>query len=302
MRVTQSMMNNQLMANLMANNQRLSKYQDILASGRKLNKPSDDPVGVGYAMRYEAQLARNEQYKQNVSAAISQYEFLDTTLGQVNDVLQRARELAVRGATGSLAPEDRLAVAAEVEQLHEQLVSLGNSKLNDRHIFNGHLTDLQPFDSANAQYQQTDSGLNMYTMSEGVSMAINTDGDSVFGPPTTPGNEATSDNAFAALQTLVNGLKNNDPGTINGALGNLSNRLDKLQQTRADVGARMNRVELLNSRLNDLDTNIQSLLSKTVDADIAVTITNLKTAEAVQRASMAAGTRVIQPTLVDFLR
>jgi len=302
MRVTQGMMNSQLMANLNANNKRLDKYSDMLATGRKLNKPSDDPVAVGYAMRYDAMLTRNDQFQRNVDDAVSQLDFLDTTLSQVNDIMKRARELAVRGADGTMSVEARKAIAGEVHQLHEQLVQAGNTQFKDRYIFNGQITDVQPYNGANSMYNETDEGVIVFMMSEGTTMQVNSIGNAVFGDKVTVGGEATSTNAFAILKTLEADLLADNQTGINSAIGKLDTRISAVQQEWSDVGARANRVELLDNRLKDFDLNLNTLMSKTVDADIAETITNMKMAENVQRSSLSMGARIIQPTLGDFLK
>lgn len=302
MRVTQGMMNSQLMANLNANNKRLDKYSDMLATGRKLNKPSDDPVAVGYAMRYDAMITRNDQFQRNVDDAVSQLDFLDTTLGQVNDILKRARELTVRGADGTMSVEARQAIAGEIRQLHDQLVQAGNTQFKDRYLFNGQITDVKPYDAANSMYNDTDKGTIVYMMSEGTTVPVNVIGTDVFGGPVAPGSEATSTNAFAILKTLENDLLTNNQAGLGAALTKLDNRISSVQQQWSDVGARANRVEMLDNRLKDFNLNLNTLMSKTVDADIAETITNMKMAENVQRSSLSMGARIIQPTLGDFLK
>jgi len=296
MRVTQNMMNAQMMYNLNRNNTRMDKYQEMLATSKKLNKPSDDPVGVGYAMRYEAQVARIDQYKRNVNDGTSHLEMTDTLLSQVNSLLQRANELAVRGATESMSIDAREAIAAEVRHLYSQMVTTGNSQFNGRYVFNGQKTDVQPYDLINAESSVTDTATINYMMSEGDSIQINVTGNLVFGESADP------DNAFAVLKKLEADLLANNTAGVNSAINTLDSRMNKVQQQWSDVGARMNRTELIGNRLEDFDLNVQKLLSQTVDADIPGTIVNLKMAEAVQRSSLEVGARVIQPTLIDFLR
>lgn len=296
MRVTQGMMNRQMLTNLTHNNERLSTLQNVLASGKKINSPSDDPVGVGYALRYQAYISHNEQYQKNADGATSFLDFTDTTLSQINDVLQRARELAVRGANDTMAQQDRNAIASEVDQLFDQTVQLANTQFNGKYIFNGQNTEQIPYTGNTPWNANVDTGSINYPLSDGVTIPVNITGDKVIGT------SADADNALKVLNDLSNSLKIGDTTGINNALANLTTRLDKLQEARADVGARSNRVDLIKNRLDDMNTNFQSLLSTTEDADIAKTITDLKMAENVQNASLAAGARVIQQTLVDFLR
>jgi flagellar hook-associated protein 3 FlgL len=302
MRVTQNMMNLQMLQNLSNSNERMMNLQNVLASGKRINTPSDDPVGVNYALRYRAQLNHLNQFKTNADAAVNVLDFTDSTIGQVTDVLQRARELAVQGANDTLNSGDRQVIAKEVEQLFHQLVQLGNAQFNGKYIFNGQKTDVKPFSDPGSPTDPTNSWANFdtgsidYLVSDGVTISVNITADKVFGA------NSDADNAFTALNQLYTGLQNNDTSTIQNALDNISTRLDKVLAARADVGARSNRVNLIEQRLNDMNTNYQKLLSSVEDADIAKTITDLKTAENVQQASLAVGARILVPTLVDFLK
>lgn len=302
MRVTQSMMNNQFLRNLYLNNDRMNTYQEQLASGKKVNKPSDDPIAVGYAMRYDQQLSRIDRYQRNVDDGQSQLEFVESNIKEINEVLQRARELSIQGANGTMPTDARAAIANEIHQLYDHLVDIGNGKFNDRYIYNGQLTNVQPYDAANAPYQTTDTGAITYIMSEGAGMQINVIGNDLFGQPTTPGNEASSDNVFAVLKSLETALRADDQPGIETALGKVQDRLNKVQTVWSDVGARMNRIDLITNRLTDSDANVQGLLSKAVDVDVAEAIMNMKVAESVQQASLATGSKIIVPTLIDYLR
>src|SRR5690349_15263638 len=149
-RVTQSMMNTQLLRNLNHNLRNMNKLQNQLATGRTINRPSDDPVGLSFAMRYRSELSANDQYQENVDSAVSWLEYTDDTMDQANSVLQRVRELAVEGANGSNPQAALDAIKSEVEELYGQLVYIGNSNFNGKHVFNGQLTDVEPYTKADA--------------------------------------------------------------------------------------------------------------------------------------------------------
>src|SRR4051812_6776578 len=100
-RVTQGMLNNQLLRNINSNLTRINNHQNELSTGRKINKPSDDPVGISFSLRYRSEVSATEQYESNVDAAISWLDYTDDALGQANSVIQRARDLAVQGANGT---------------------------------------------------------------------------------------------------------------------------------------------------------------------------------------------------------
>lgn len=209
LRVTSNMMNSQLLLNLNRNARTMNDTQLQLASGRKINKPSDDPVGITYSLRYRAELSSNEQYTRNVDGALSWLDYNDTVLGQAGDVVQRLRELTVKASTGSNPQSALDSINEEVLQLKQQLVDVSNSKLNGKYIFNGEKYDTKPYDFAkgtDGSYDTskpvtTDSGQIQYIVGEGVQMPINMTGNDVFG------HTGDSDNLFSIINNISDALK-----------------------------------------------------------------------------------------------
>lgn len=295
-RVTQSMLNAQLIRNLNKNVARMDISQNQLATGRRINRPSDDPVGISYAMRYRSELSANDQYKENVDSAISWLEQADTTAGQIGNIFHRFRELAVKGANGTNPQGALNAIASEVEQLRDQLITLGNSQFNGKYIFNGQMTDIEPYSKTDPANDTADDGKIVFEIGVGVKISVNVSGNTIFGSPT------DADNAFKMMSDLHTALINGDFAGINTAISRLDTRVDKFLEIRADIGAKINRIYLAEDRLKDININLQALQSKTEDADMAELITSLKTDEAIYQASLNVGSRIIRPSLIDFLR
>lgn len=295
-RVTQSMLNSQLLRNLNENLRSMNHLQNQLATGRRINKPSDDPVGISFSMRYRSELAANDQHQRNVNDALSALSFTDDMLNQAGSVLQRVRELAVEGSNGTNPQEALDTIAAEIHQLYAQMVNIGNSQFKGKYVFNGQLTDVKPYTIANAANESSDGGGISYEIGVGVRMEINTTGNHVFGQP------GTDSNVFQMMHDLQTALESGDYEGTSALIGNIDLRLDQFLAVRAEVGAKTNRIELAEERLKDINVNLQSLQSKVEDADMAGLITNIKTAENVYQASLAAGVKLISPSLIDFLR
>jgi len=297
LRVTQSMMSNQLIRNINNNMSRLSGWQTQLATGRTINKPSDNPVGITYSLRYRSELQANEQYQSNVDSALSWLEFTDMLIGQIGDILKRAKELTVQGSTGTNPQVAMDSVANEIVQLKAQLVNIGNSQLAGKYVFNGQTYDKPPYpDVQNAGSALTDEGSVYYEVGIGTDLVINVNGNQLFGRPT------EQDNLFQVLDRIANALYSGNKSGAAAELDNLDTRFEKIVSVRSEVGAKTNRVELMQERLLDLELNITRLQSKTEDADIAEVLMRYQTDENVYRASLAMGSRVIMTTLVDFLR
>ncbi len=275
----------------------MEKIQRQLATGKMISKPSDDPVGLSYSMRFRSELTANDQYQRNLDSAVSWVDYSETTIGQAAQVIQRARELAVQGANGP-NPQDALnSIAAEIDQLQEQLREIANSRFNGKFVFNGQKTDQAPYPDQNSYLSSTfDSGKISFELSRGVVVDVNMHAGEIFGEA------GEGDNIFNVLATLSNALRTGDANEIQAQLGNLDTRSDKVIERWTDLGAKRNRIDLIDNRLKDSNINLQALISKTEDADMAAVITNLKTEENVFQASLSAGARIIRPSLIDFLR
>ncbi|RKP47381.1 flagellar hook-associated protein 3 [Cohnella endophytica] len=290
-----------MLRNINTNLHKLDNYQNMESTGRKINKPSDDPVGITYALRYRSEIAMNEQYQKNMDTAQASLQHVDTVLGQVGELINRVKEITVQGLNGTNSPTALSAIGQEISQLYNHLVSLGNDQLNGKYIFNGQFTDKQPYTVANAGTEQTDTESIDYKFAAGVTVAVNITGDEVFGVATgSPGD--TGDNLFSVFKGLANAFNSNDPNAATPLLESLNSRADKLLNARADIGARTNRLEFIDNRIKDLDLNLNELSGKTEDADITDVIMKLNMSQNVYQASLSVGAKVIQPSLLDFLR
>jgi len=295
-RVTQGMLNIQFMRNLNKNLTRMDNLQNQMSSGMKINKPSDDPVGITYGLRYRSELSANEQYTRNVDMANSWLSFTDSVLNQAGEVFQRLRELTVNASNGTNPDTAMEAIKSEVKELRGQLLDIGNSKMNGKYIFNGQYIDKAPYTDGSAASDPTDPYSIEFEVGASVKMPVNISGNAVFGNPD------ESDNAFKVFDDLIGELEANNFNGVSAMLNRIDQRVDKFLSVRADIGARVNRVELVENRLGDLGINLETLQSKVEDADMADILTKLKMDENVYQASLSVGSRLIRPSLIDFLR
>lgn len=296
MRITQSMLSSNSLRNLSESYRRMGQYQDQLATGKKITKPSDDPVVAMKGMFYRSGLTEVEQYKRNLSELYLWMDNSEAGVEQANNGLQRVRELVIQGKNGALTPSDREAVAREVEQIKADLVQTANTKVSGRYIFHGTDTDHPPVPVENPPTVATnlsDPSLNNYKVevSPGVSLRANINPANVF-----------NQELFNVVQEIQTALENDKPEDLEGLLDRLDKTMDTLSSERAELGARYNRLEVIDSRLGQQEVMASRVLSDNEDADIEKVITDLKTQESVHRAALGVGARILQPTLLDFLR
>ncbi|GGN93246.1 flagellar hook-associated protein FlgL [Saccharibacillus kuerlensis] len=298
-RMTSNMMSSTLLGSLNKNLYNMDKLEGQISSGRKINKPSDDPVGVTYALRYRSQLAGNEQFQRATDSAQSWLDETDSQMGSAGNVMTRLKELMVQASTGTYSGSDMQAAALEVEQLKKQLVDIGNSKFGGKFIFNGQSYESIPYPvEAGTDYSkvETDNTAVKYVIGENIQFQINTSGNEFFGAAT------DNDNAFALMDRLVTALGSGKQDDITAEMGNIESRTSKMLAARSEVGARTNRVELVNSRLQDQEMNTTTLLSKTEDLDMAEALIKATSAQTVYEAALKSSAKIMSTSLIDFMR
>jgi flagellar hook-associated protein 3 FlgL len=285
-----------MMRNLNSTLKRMQRVHNQMSSGKRFSMPSEDPVGVARSLKLRADLNENRQFKKNAEDALSWLETTENALMQIKEVLQRVREQAVQGANGVLSPEDCQKIAEEVVQLRNQLVSIGNSTYAGKHVFAGYKTNqapvgLNPDGSLN---YAGDDGKIMYQVGVSDILQGNLTAQEIFRPG--------GKDMFKDMQDFIDALNIGDSGTVGSMIGDIDVHMENILAKVAEVGAKVNRMKLVVNRLEDDYLNFNKLLSQTEDADMAEVITRLKSEENVYMAALAGGARIIQPTLVDFLR
>ena len=295
-RVNQNMLNQNMMFNLQKSYAAMDKYQTQLASGKKITKPSDDPVVAVRGMYYQDSLNEIDQFKKNVDDAQSWMQTTDDTLSGVTQVLQRVRELTVQGLNGSNDASSREAIAEEINQLKDHLGEVANTDLGGKYIFAGTNTQTPPYDTSQKTFTNINHKQIEWQIGKGSKIPVNVNGTDVF-------NNDGNGGIFKVLNDIATGLGNsNGAPSNNNYLTQLDDQMNNVLKIQSDLGARMNRAQLSSSRLDDMETSTTQLLSNDEDADIAQVITNLQSQENVHRAALSVGARIIQPSLVDFLK
>lgn len=274
---------------------RFGTLQEQLTSGKKIDRPSDDPVAATKGMFYRSNVEEVGQYKRNLSELYVWMENSETGLDQTNSALQRVRELVIHGKNGTNSPSDQKAVAAEIGQLKEAVAALANTKVAGKYIFNGTYIDQPPIGMTEAPKLTLDFHSDSYEIpvSDGVKIKANIDPTNIF-----------NEGLFGTLENIENKLNGEDSEgkSFDDLLNELDQHLEAISNERAELGARYNRLEMVDSRLSHQEIVANKILSSNEDIDFEKIIVDLKTQESVHRAALSMGARIIQPTLMDFLR
>lgn len=293
MRVTQTMLSNNMLRNLMKSQAQMDKYFTQIYTGKKISRPSQDPVIAMKGMFYRTQVAEVEQYRRNLGEVHNWMENTDAALDKATQVMHRLSELAVQASNDTNGEQERESIKKEVLQLKEHLIEIVNTNVNGKYIFNGNKTNEKPLtmdqEDDEIIYKTPEEGAVMIEVSKGTSLQVNLDAHNLF-----------SEDFFEVIDSFVESL---DSGTnIDESIKDLNNNMIRIVDARAELGARMNRVELIETRLAEQEVIAKRIMSDNEDVHFEEAITNLITQESLHRAALSAGARIIQPTLVDFLR
>jgi flagellar hook-associated protein 3 FlgL len=278
-----------------ANLNRMSKLQEQLASGKLLNRASDSPTGVISAMQYRSEVRRNEQFERNANDGLNWLGMADETLTGMLDQAGRVRELMVRGMNASMGPTERANIAAEVETIADTLVGFANTKYLDRPIFGGN-SDVDFAYAPDGTFAGSGGDAIERRVGPDMKVRVNVTGPEVFGPDGT----GTQGNLFQLVRKIADDLRNG--GGLDADLGALDDRVVNLQSELGTVGARYHQVDGMRDRAEQAQITVKNGLAEVESTDLPKTIVDLQLQEIAYQSALSATARVIQPSLLDFLR
>ncbi len=288
-RITHASMARKVTGNLQNSLLRLQRLQEQISSNKAINRPSDSPVGTVSALRIRAEIGRNEQIDRNLDDANSWLSTADDTLVSVVDQINRIRDLAIQANSGAIGQTERDAIGQEMTKLRDGLVGLANTKYLGRSIFGG-TTAGDAYD-ANGAFIGVAAAIER-TIAPGTRVQINLNGESVFG--------ATGADLFTVVNNLTTAVTTGV--NIGTELDNLDTRTRLVQQGLAEVGARVRRINTMQDRASATAITLKQGLSQVEDVDLPKVIMEMRIQETAYQAALSTTAKVIQPSLVDFLR
>lgn len=349
MRVADKMNHSQVISNLNKNRFELSKFQNQAALQKRITKPSDDPLGAARILESRTELQGFEQFEKNIISTKAFVEFSEQSLGEMGELLIRAKELAIQQSSdGASGAETRKMVAMEMDQIFGQLVNIGNRKFGDRYLFGGYKTTQAPFDMQ-GNYYGDDAEIEI-PIDKDAKMVMNIPGSKVFlgkkindpiggskvidpslredevpaepppelrGPASvqasTPSLEdpsindqgywgPQSVNVFSTIKALSTGLRTNDKVIIQNSLDFVDDALSQVNLSRADLGSRISVLNTGLETIQKLQVDSKILESEIEDVDMYELVNNLNRTQNQLEASLATSGKMIQNSLLDFLR
>lgn len=357
MRIADKMNYDQVNSGLQKNRNELSSLQNQAATQKRINKPSDDPLAATRVLAARTDIGASQQYIKNINQAKTFLEFSDQSLGELTEILVRAKELAIAQSSDAGANDaTRKVTATEIEQLYGQAVQVGNRKIGDRFLFGGFKTTNPPF-TTNGEYRGDDGEIKIAINKE-ANVSMNVPGSRIFigdskrgvraESKAAPESEASSlkkvpestaatelrgpagvesseesgaesgkevdlsnlgeswrnrgTNIFSVLSDFEVSLRANSKEGVQDTLERIDEALAQVVLTRSEVGSRLATLNSANENLTKGVVDSKALASSLEDVDTFELVSDLNKSETTLKASLASSSKLIQPSLLDFLR
>ncbi|MET1154895.1 flagellar hook-associated protein FlgL [Arthrobacter sp.] len=293
-RVTNLTMSANAQRTLQTQQTRLSELQEKASTLNKISRPSDDPAATAKALETRSLLAATAQYGRNIDDGNTWLTAADSALEQATNVMHRVRDLMVLAGNGSLPKSDKEAIAMELDSLNKELVSIANTKHLGRNVFAGNSDNPEAF-SGPVPPVYNGAGLSPVErrLSATQTVRVDVDGQQIFGSGT--------GSVFDDINSVSVALKGGTAPT-SSQLGALGTRFDGIVAGRAEVGTRQALLERAGNVNTELEATLDAQRNGIEKADLASVIIDLKLHETNYQVALAATARVLQPTLMDFLR
>jgi flagellar hook-associated protein 3 FlgL len=280
----------------LANTQQQQNTSSLdLATGSRINKPSDDPAGAAQMVSNTAQSSQADTFLRSITSLNGLLQTADSTLNSVVTALQRAISLGVEGANGTLSDSDRADVANELAGIKQQLLSLANTPYQGEFIFSGTST-VQPFvadaTSPSGVTYNGNSGTNKVEVGQNYSLQINQPGSQVF--------TSASGNVFQAISDLINALQTNN--NVGSAVSAVRDAYNHITSQRVFYGNALNQLQAQQNYLNSEKVDLATTANFISATDMAATSTAFTQSQLAIQADLAVMSRISQASLFDYLK
>jgi flagellar hook-associated protein 3 FlgL len=289
MRITNGMMTATVKRNLFRQADQLARKQETMASGKRINRPSDDPLGFGKVLDYRKTLSSLEQYDRNIQNAKNRIKFVETTLDGAADLMVDAKNWAVNQAGSETM--DREAAITSVQNIRDQLLQLANSKMGNVYVFAGFQSLTPPFDASGTY--TGDNGYYSVMTADNMEMQVEADGSRIF---------QGAEDVFDALDQLVVGLQTDDVTLIDAQIDRFVQATEQVQKVRTESSAKYQQLELVEQQTAKLKLTFEDMMDGTENANVEETIIDFNNQELAYELSLNAAAKIIQPTLMNFLK
>jgi flagellar hook-associated protein 3 FlgL len=278
-------------------NRTLTDYNDAantMTTGKRIQSPSDDPVGYAQVLDIDSTLSQLDQLHDNISTGLNWLTSTETALNSVLDTISDAKEISIAAINGAFNDDDYQTAAAQVDELLGQLVDFANTNVNGHYIFSGTMTDTKPYAQPPVTYSGND---NAFSVSTGISSRVDVSytGTEVFG------DETAGTDLFNLLITMRDDLATNSGGNLDTIMGELNDHFEDVNNLISGVGIKTKRLETKDSVVTDFELTLKEQKSNIEDVDLTEAATDLALRETAYQAALKATSTIISMSLVDYI-
>lgn len=331
MRITNQMMSKSFLKDLGRNQNYMKRINDQLTSGKEIRRPSDNPFKVARSMQLNRDIGANTQYNENIKDTTNWLDTTDTALEQLGNSLHRFRELMISAGNAAYGSDEKKAIKDEMNEKVNEISQILNSSFDGKYIFGGTKGSSKPVGSS----RDLDTGNNTINLSgkNGEVLALDNLDENVQNQISMIGKKLNVEvtqgvtmeysvsatelllfkdknganvNVMDLLKDITNNIASANPDESNKVTNENLKAMDEtitnLLRVRAEVGAKQNRMESAADQNDEQNFNLTDILSQTEDIDFAAKNIEATVAQSVYMASLQVSAKIIQPSLLDFLR
>ena len=324
MRITNASMVRSHLYDTQNNLTNMSKINQQISTGKVINTVSDDPHKAIKIMNINNEIKYTEKYNYNIDESVGWMNTTDGALDNVGNLLGEIKETILKVGNGTYSQNEMKSLNADINEKIKQLADTLNSTYGGKYLFAGTNVDDAPITvienpdgTVKLEFSKDKNGQTIPNtddlkadISSGINIDYNISVGEILNIKDGNGNTVNLLDEINNLSTLMNDIANGDEQTaakaketlLNDTKGKIDTLFDHVVNERTSLGVRVSTAEKI-KELNDEDIlNIQDVLSKTQDTDVVEKFIELKSAEMIYQASIQVGAKLIQPTILDYIR
>ncbi len=318
MRATQTTTYRSLQSFLDRTSDKLQQLQLQAATGKRINRASDDPTAISPVLSAKTQIQTSDRYIETIESGLDRIDNMDGYLDSIENTLVRAKEISVAAINGSLSQADMETYADEVHQLRESLLSDANAQVDGKFLFAGFAEDNQPF-TLNTAYDpatydpadpttypvlyQGDTGQLDFEIAPNELINVNVSGNSLMqgdldndGLP-----DAGAVDLFSVMTTLEENLRAGDIPGLQTSTDDLESAADQIRSQRSMKGNIGRRLETARDHMSQIKVDMEAFRSRFEDADILETITGMQQQQQSFQAALSVTGKVSELSILDYI-
>ncbi len=299
MKISTKTLYDNIIKNLSRASTDMIKANEVVSTGKKINRASDDPMAFMSVLDIRSSMANIDQLERNISAGRLWITVGESSLNQIDEFLYQAKAVCVDIKDGEKTEFARTKAADAVDEYLKQILSFANAKVGDSYIFAGTKTDTKPFsfDENDPELVNYNGNANPFSVKVGVDtdVAVGRNGEEIFGE------NWDDDNIFKTLIDVKSHIVANDTDEIIMSIEKIESHLKTVRSVISDATVKIAQFTIKEKIIKDLDLAYDNKRSLLEDADINEAVVNLKIKELAYQSALSASASVMDLSIMNYL-